>query len=96
MKKLLIALLFITNVQAEIIATMPNRSDGYMYFTDALCREKKSPWKVVYSTYDGGGTIWGCWFYDDGMVHVSWWNGDTSAFRAEQLTLKQRPKGNNI
>ena len=96
MKKLLIALLFITNDQAEIIATMPNRSNGYMYFTDTKCKDKANNWKVVYSTYDGGGTIWGCWFYDDGMVHVSWMNNETSAFEAERLTLKQKPRGSNL
>jgi hypothetical protein len=88
MKKLLISLLFICNfATAGILATLNNQAGGVMYFTDAQCSQMGKSWRVVYSTYNGGQSSFGCWFYMDGMVHVQWNNGNTSAFEAKNLTI---------
>lgn len=92
-KKLLIAciLLVYTNANAEILALLRNQAGGIMYFTDTKCPTQSNPyWKIIYSTLSGGQTIWGCWFYDSGMVHVRWDNGNTSAFDANDLTLTNK------
>lgn len=73
--------------QADTLATLKNRAGGVMYFSDAQCPGKDQYWKVIYSTLSGGQTIWGCWFYADGMVHVKWDSGQTSAFKASDLTI---------
>ena len=92
MKKLLFALLFVTSfAYAEIVATLQNQAGGMMYFTNTACSGKNNPyWKILYSTYDGGRTVFGCWFYADGMVHVEWSNGNTSAFNARNLTINYK------
>ena len=92
MKKLLALLLLCLSVHAnaEVIATMPNNANGLMYFTNTHCSGKSTYWKVVYSTYDNGRSIYGCWFFDDPMVHVEWNSGGTSAFHSSALTLVKR------
>lgn len=95
MKKLLFCLFLICGTaQAEILAFLQNQAGGIMYFTDATCSRMGKPWKVLYSTYSGGQTTWGCWIYADGMVHVSWSNGNTSAFNASDLTLNTKRQNN--
>lgn len=95
MKKLLLSLLFVCGLaNSTILATLQNRAGGLMYFTDSQCARKNDPyWKIVYSTLSGGQTIWGCWFYSDGMVHVQWDSGDTSAFDARELNIRYNNKG---
>ena len=92
MKKLLLSLLLVAGIaNAEILATLQNRAGGIMYFTDTKCPTQSNPyWKIIYSTLSGGGTVWGCWLYDSGMVHVRWENGNTSAFDSRELTLTNR------
>ena len=94
MKKLIIALLicFSSVAHADILAWLKNRAGGYMYFTDTQCSDKGAYWKIVYSTNDSGGSTFGCWFYSDGMVHVEWNNGGTSAFNVNDLTLNRNKK----
>lgn len=89
MKKLLLALLLCTSTlaQADIVAWLKNRAGGYIYFTDTHCSGKGAYWKILYATTDSGKSIFGCWFYADGMVHVEWNNGNTSAFNANDLTF---------
>ena len=96
MKKLLIALLiglFSTSVFAEIIATLPNRANGFIYFTDTHCSGRGAYWKILYSVSDSGGASYGCWFYESGMVHVRWDSGNTSVFDAMALTIIKGNKG---
>ena len=88
MKKLLIILmLFSPLAQADILAWLKNQAGGYIYFTDTQCSRKGEYWKVVYGTNKSGGSTFGCWFYSDGMVHVQWDTGNTSAFNAADLTF---------
>ena len=89
MKKLLLILLLCTSslVHADILAWLKNRAGGYIYFTDTQCSGKGEYWKIVYGTTQSGGSTFGCWFYADGMVHVQWNSGNTSAFNASDLTF---------
>lgn len=94
MKKLILSLCFISNlVCAEIIAIAPNRANGIMYFTDTQCARKGSYWKVIYSTFNNGSTTFGCWIYDDGMVHILWSeSGNTIVISASELTITKKDK----
>jgi hypothetical protein len=94
MKKLLLGLLLISSlVQAEILATAPNRANGLMYFTNTHCSGKGEYWKVIYSTFNGGSTTFGCWIYDSGMIHILWSEtGNTIVIPASELTLMNRDK----
>jgi hypothetical protein len=94
MKKLLLSLLFINSlVQAEILATAPNRANGLMYFTDTHCSGKGAYWKVIYSTFNGGSTTFGCWIYDSGMIHILWSDTQsTIVIPASDLTLVNKGK----
>ena len=96
-KLLLILLLVCGSANAEILALLRNQAGGIMYFTDAQCATESNPyWKIIYSTISGGQTVWGCWFYSDGMVHVRWQNGNTSAFDATDLTLTKKRSGGGV
>jgi len=95
MKKILVSLLLLlsaNHASAEVIATTPNQAGGNIYFTDTQCAKKGEFWKIVYATLSGGETIWGCWFFDDPMVHVQWDSGKTTAYVASTLTITKKNK----
>lgn len=73
MKKLLIALLLISSsAHAEEWWESDNESGGKIVLLDLPCtsRPEAKTMKRMYAAHKNGMTLWGCWNYWSGAVHV--------------------------
>jgi hypothetical protein len=68
------------SAHADTIATLKNRAGGQIVLTDVETTQCKGFVGAAYSTGDNNQTTWGCWFSDDLMVHIRWYDGDTRAY----------------
>ena len=94
MKKILLfGLMALTGlVQAEAIATLPNKAGGEIYFTNVQCSNKSEQWSIVYSATSDGSALYGCYVYADGLVHVTWDTGKNSIFKVSDMKLVKKSK----
>ena len=81
MKNLILALgvslVTISSVQAEMLATLPNKAGGKIVLTDEMCvdpvtKERYDALKRAYNYSSEGGTSEGCYFVEDESVVVVW------------------------
>lgn len=85
MKKLLVILfLAYTQAYAETAATMNNASGGITVLTDVGCANNKG--FIVYSQSPRSSTLFGCWWSDDSMVHITWEDGDFRSYPFDFIT----------
>ena len=79
MKKLIaIALLCCTAAQADTAATMTNANNGITVFTDIPCTGGKG--YIAYAQSPVSSTLYGCWWSDDMMVHMTYSDGDLRSY----------------
>ena len=91
MKKILLALLLVSNAYAEDWFEGPNKANGKIVLLTLPCTQRPdaTTLKLMYSTGDSGKTLWGCWNYWSGAVHVVYDAGDTYTYPPELFTYKQ-------
>ena len=82
MKKLLLALLFVSlTAQAESYSRN-NAGGGLIVLTDTVC--PNFPYlKWMYTTSPTGQTSYGCWAFINGVVHVAYDDGTKYTYPAE-------------
>jgi hypothetical protein len=79
MRKLLIALLFVSGVaQAEAKFVMNNNAGGKIILTDEPCNNGTH--KLAYSTSPKNETLQGCWGADSSFVHIRWYTNDLRSY----------------
>lgn len=79
MKKHLIALLLACGLaHADTVATSQNEAGGMMVITDVPCKGKNG-W-YAYASARGSSTLFGCWWSDQTMVHITWDDGDVRSY----------------
>lgn len=79
MKKLIcIFLATLSIANAETLATTPNGVKGLIVLTDVPC--DSSSQFYVYTTSPTSDTVFGCWFIDSSMIHISWKNGSIRSY----------------
>ena len=102
MKKYLIALCFLCTVAyADTVATSKNEAGGMMVITDVPCTGSNG-W-YAYASARTTSTLFGCWWSDQTMVHISWNDGDVRSYPlglwevnnevADRLRSKSKGKG---
>lgn len=95
MRNLITALMLSIGIQTayatEYAAT--NKGGGEMRLTEVPCKNPNM--SIIYSFSKTGQAMYGCWFYKDQMVHVTWSDGDSSIFPAESFreVKKTKPQG---
>lgn len=86
MKRLIIAALLAISASlahANQEFSMPNQAGGEIRLTTTRCPDKgRESWFIMYSYVPSGTSIYGCWFANNGLVHVSWVDGTSSIFKA--------------
>ena len=79
MKKLLIALFLIAgSAHADTVATANNNAGGMLVITDIPCNNS-SGW-YAYASARTVSTLFGCWWSDQTMVHITWNDGDVRSY----------------
>jgi hypothetical protein len=73
----LVLALTATQVQATVIATMPNKAGGEIVLTDVPAEQCGTGF-ISYTTSPNGPTLYGCWWSDERMVHISYDNGSNT------------------
>lgn len=73
-----VLLLFNLPAKADTFATTPNKGGGLIVLTTIKCSARNG--LVAYSTHPQSSTQWGCWFYDENFVHVTYNDGDTRSY----------------
>ena len=92
MKKLGIFLFFLCSFAiAEDWFERPNRANGKIVLLSGACtpRPDATTMRRMYTTTDSGSTIWGCWNYWAGAVHVVYDDGQTYTYPPELFTFRQ-------
>ena len=88
MKKLVcIFLATLSIAQADTLATSPNNANGLLVLTDVTCEGTNQ--FHVYSTNPTGNTLFGCWFSDSSMVHVTWKDGSVRSYPLENWNINK-------
>lgn len=89
MKKLLLALLLVSNISyADIAATMRNKAGGYIALTSDVCSTSDTMFQA-YSSMPNHSTMWGCWYSDTINVHIRWSDGDYRTYPLENWSVDQ-------
>ena len=79
MKKLFLSLILaVSPVLADTVATMTNDNGGIMVLTDVPCKGDSG--YHMYSQSPNFRTLFGCWWSDSSMVHVSWTDGEVRSY----------------
>lgn len=103
MKKLfLIFAMLAFNAQADIVAAMSNRNGGTMVLTDVDCKSGNG--MVAYTQSPSVSTLFGCWWSDKIMVHITWNDGDVRSYPISAWDvdaevakrMKKRHNGSNV
>lgn len=100
MKKLVcIFLATLSIAQADTLATSPNNANGLLVLTDVPCESTNQ--FHAYSTNPTSDTLFGCWFSDSSMVHITWKNGSVRSYPLtgwnvnSEVSKKMKPKTKN-
>ena len=100
MKKLFLSLILAAApVLADTVATMSNDSGGIMVLTDVSCRDGSG--YHMYSQSPNYRTMFGCWWSDSSMVHVTWSDGEVRSYplglwRVNIEVTRRMRKGTNL
>lgn len=87
MKKLLLALMFVSSISfADIAATMNNKANGKLVLTSDTCAKYPTMY-LAYSSMPNSPTLWGCWYSDKIYVHIRWDDGDYRTYPLEWWTV---------
>jgi hypothetical protein len=79
MKKLLLALLFVSNTQAAVVAQADNGGGGKIVLFDTVCKTNQNMRAML--GYSGDGeSMQGCWLAEAGVVIVKWSDGDVRRY----------------
>lgn len=103
MKKLLLALMFVSGVaQSSTFATLPNTAGGKIVLTDELCKLGDKVYDKLNRAYNYGSagyTSEGCWMTEDETIVVIWVDTNTkSRYPIQNFTLNpnwQKKRDNN-
>jgi hypothetical protein len=99
---LIFLLIFVPNVKAAGIASMPNKAGGRIVLTDEVCKHKGKVYDTLKRAYNystEGYTTEGCFFVEDETVVVIWDDGTANPrmrYPIENFTLIKRNKGTQI
>lgn len=63
---------------ADTVATARNSNNGLMVLTDVPCKDGGG--FHMYSQSNGSRTLFGCWWSDNSMVHVTWYDGEVRSY----------------
>ena len=63
---------------ADTLATSPNNAGGLLVLTDVPCEGSKG--FHVYSSSPNSDTLFGCWFSDSVMIHITWKDGSVRSY----------------
>lgn len=95
MKKFLLALLFVVNVAhaEEEWWETPNTSGGKIVLLNSPCnnRTEQTTLKRMFAAHREGLTIWGCWNFWSGQVHVIYDDGKTYTYDPAGFVRKTAP-----
>jgi hypothetical protein len=100
MKKLLLSLILaVSPVLADTVATMNNDGGGIMVLTDVPCKDGGG--YHMYSQSPNYRTLFGCWWSDSSMVHVTWYDGEVRSYplalwRVNLEVARRMRKGTNL
>lgn len=101
MKKLFLSLILAAApVLADTVATMNNDNGGIMVLTDVSCKDGSG--YHMYSQSPSYRTLFGCWWSDNSMVHVTWIDGEVRSYPLSlwrvnvDVARRMRNKGNNL
>lgn len=62
------------------VATLQNKAGGSIVLTSKASSECEPSQRIAYSTNPDGGTVFGCWFNDEVMVHIDWRGGEFRSY----------------
>jgi hypothetical protein len=88
MSKLLIALLLLSTTAYADSWESPNKIGGKIVLTDTKCTSEPTK-MVIFSQSNEGPTLFGCWFYAEGYIMVTWNDGDIRSYPSDTFTKKQ-------
>lgn len=91
MKKLLVALLLVSGVaHAEEWWETSNKSGGKIVLLSSECtpRPDATTLKRMYAAHKEGETVWGCWNFWSGQVHVVYDDGAIYTYDAERFVQR--------
>jgi len=100
MKKLLLSLILAASpVLADTVATLNNDNGGIMVLTDVPCKGEGG--YHIDSQSPNYRTLFGCWWSDSSMVHVTWTDGEVrsyplSVWRVNIEVARRMRKGTNL
>jgi len=101
MKKLLLSLILAASpVLADTVATLNNDNGGIMVLTDVACKDGSG--YHMYSQSPSYRTLFGCWWSDNSMVHVTWSDGEVRSYPLAlwrvnvEVARRMRSRGNNL
>ena len=86
MKKLLIALLFLSTSAFADTWITPNNAGGQIILTDRICSDKYPSLRQMYSRNSSGETIKGCWGIYDGYVQAVYDDGTQRTYEPVSFT----------
>lgn len=84
---------------ADTLATAPNNAGGLLVLTDVPCEGTRQ--YHAYTSHPSSETMFGCWFSDSSMVHITWKNGSVRSYELtgwevnQEVLRKMRSKGKN-
>ena len=94
-KKLLLALLFVATAAhaEEEWWESANESGGKIILLNDQCtsRPDLKTLKRMFAAHKNGQTVWGCWNYWSGMVHVIYDDGQSYTYNPALFTRKTMP-----
>lgn len=90
MKRLFIAALLAVSASlahANQEFSMPNQGGGEIRLTTTRCPDKgRESWFIAYAYSDKGNAFYGCWFANQGLVHVTWPGEQSRIYKATDFT----------
>ena len=100
MKKLLIALCFVSGVvNSANIAWMSNQAGGRIVLTDEVCKDKGKTYSSLNRLFmytSEGYTMEGCFYISGDLVNAIWTNGREMKYEVNEFTLYNKSKGINL
>lgn len=87
----LAAAILATTVSAQAITLIqPNTGGGNIVLTGNPCPKPGfAMLKQAYTYISTGQSHFGCWTVMDGLIHISWDNGNRSIFAVDSFTVKE-------
>lgn len=88
---LLAASILVCALSAQAITLVqPNTGGGNIVLTGNTCPKPGfAMLKQAYTYISNGNSHFGCWTVMDGLIHISWDNGNRSIFAVDSFTVKE-------